>query len=146
MTAKTSHKEHFERRWPLHLLALAVVVDFFYGGLLTFPLVRALGGTSHLIGTAVLVLLLGATHALLWLHSHPGSLSSLGKSMWARKEYFLLAVIAAFAAWSRLSTLDWDINHGNDRYEGYFLDPVMNMLKTGDLNHLYHPYPGFFFT
>jgi 4-amino-4-deoxy-L-arabinose transferase-like glycosyltransferase len=130
--------------YVLFLLSLVTAADFFLGGALTFPLLRALPGvTDRNAGTILLAGLLALLHLARWLRERKigSDLLPRLRGSWVS---VVFTIIVLYALWSRLSTLDWDATHGPDGYEAHFVRAVLAILEDGSLNHRYHEYPGLF--
>ncbi|HLA78168.1 MAG TPA: glycosyltransferase family 39 protein [Vicinamibacteria bacterium] len=70
-----------------------------------------------------------------------GRIRSFGRPSLEAAGILLLGVATT---WTRLRTLTWDLQHGAEGYELLFVSPALDMIRSGDLNHRFHLYPGLF--
>jgi hypothetical protein len=123
--------------WRRHLhpaLLVLLVADGFLGGDLSAWMTQF--GFSATPG--VRVALLAAVYVGFRLF---GPIRSFGRPSLEAVGILLLGVATA---WTRLRTLTWDIQHGAEGYELLFISPALEMIRSGDLNHRFHLYPGLF--
>lgn len=114
------------------------VLDFFTGGLLSAPLgwiFPSLTPSRRLAAITVAIAMVP-----LWRRFRGLPEEQRRHWPWAAGAALCFAV----AILTRFLTLGWDSHHGGDGYEGRFVSPVLTMMRTGNLNHTYHEYPGLF--
>lgn len=120
------------------IASLILVAEFLSGGMIS----GALGSGTSGMGASFRALALLAALIAFW---NRAAIAAAVVRLWgtdAGRMAVAVTLTTLGAAYLRLSTLRWDLEHGPEGYESLFIRPVIEMMRTGDLNHRYHEYPG----